>query len=546
MSHCRVLLVDDMPATLQALARLLRVEGCAVVTAASRREALQHFRSHRFHVAVIDVQLDPDNPKNRDGLRLMRDIKQIDPTTAVIILTRYADTKLVTEVLKPVTSRHSVYQLSRNLAAACLDKNSAELRNLGRTVRDVFDEFVSINGALHIDDPANLLDVIPKRLRFTSASKPPHDELREEADELLRKLFHDWDRVQLQPLSQQNGGYSKTIVFQVQPYSAGDPGALLIAKLGDHKLIEQEVTRYRQLIEGRVSNNRTPVAIRPAHRTRTMGGIVYTFIGLGGRVYDFADFYQQVDNDKQIDKVITNLFSDTLALQHGSTGAIRTRHDMRDYYVKKLRLDQAELAEKLDELLKLANARYKSVEDTKFWLADGTRMVNPLTYARSNDFTANYFETIIHGDLHAHNVLIDRHLDTWLIDFADADRGPRLQDYVSFETSLAVENVGCDDPALLHEWARVLYMARFIQMPELSDKLMRHSGMKKAHRAIVTLRRLGLNRPTDTLEEAEKTYLHGLFFTMLRLMTVKFLPPTRRLLALFAASYIAQRLQASR
>lgn len=543
-SECRVLVVDDMPETLRVLQRLLTIEGYEVVTAASYDEAMHLCDTTRFHVAIVDVRLDANDPSNRDGLRLMQDLKNLDPSTAIIILTSHADMTLAQSLVKPVTNRLNVYQMSPNLAADFIAKSPETLRELNQRVRTVVNDVVGLNWLLDIHDQSGLIDTIPHRLRFVDMPKPPEDQLREEALELLRKLFNEWEKVEVYPLSKQSGGYSKTIVFQVRPWAHGDPGEFAIVKMGQHTLIEQEIIQYRYFVEGRVSNHRSPAVIRPAYRTRSIGGIVYTFIGLGGKIHDFADFYYHTNNSKIIAKVIENLFVETLSLQHSRTGAVQSRRSMRQYYEQKLRLKPDELLTKSGALLTEAGILYKSIKGEKFWLPDGKPIPNPLHHMYTADFNANYFETVIHGDLHTHNVLIDRRLDTWLIDFADTGRGPLLQDYAAFETSLVVEMVECEDRDLLRDWAHALYTADYIVNPPLPAHLKAIPAIAKAHQAVQTVRGLALRERFGFMGEAEKTYLIGLFFTMLRLTTVQFLNPVKRAHALLAAAFIAERLQA--
>jgi CheY-like chemotaxis protein len=76
-------------------------EGYDVCSASSREEALQMLESQPCDVAVVDVRLDEADEDNRDGLLLMREINERFPGTAVIILTGYADVKMVRDALQP-------------------------------------------------------------------------------------------------------------------------------------------------------------------------------------------------------------------------------------------------------------------------------------------------------------------------------------------------------------------------------------------------------------------------------------------------------------
>jgi CheY-like chemotaxis protein len=97
----RVLVVDDIPDVRATLSGLLFDEGYDVCSSSSREEALQTLAAQPCDVAVVDVRLDEADEDNRDGLVLMREINERFPNTAVIILTEYADVKMVRDALQP-------------------------------------------------------------------------------------------------------------------------------------------------------------------------------------------------------------------------------------------------------------------------------------------------------------------------------------------------------------------------------------------------------------------------------------------------------------
>ena len=93
--HGRVLVVDDDPAMLRAVERILApvhdVRG-----AASGEEALRAFRAQPFDVAIIDIRM-----PGMDGFQLTRAIKEARPATEVILVTgsiSELDEKLVRSV----------------------------------------------------------------------------------------------------------------------------------------------------------------------------------------------------------------------------------------------------------------------------------------------------------------------------------------------------------------------------------------------------------------------------------------------------------------
>ena len=96
-----ILVVDDLPDPRATIHGLLEDAGYVVHSVSNKEEALRVLDSEHFQVAVLDVRLDEWDEDNRDGLYLMHEINNIDPMVAIIILTGYADVKMVQEALQP-------------------------------------------------------------------------------------------------------------------------------------------------------------------------------------------------------------------------------------------------------------------------------------------------------------------------------------------------------------------------------------------------------------------------------------------------------------
>jgi CheY-like chemotaxis protein len=127
-----VLIVDDIRDVRLTLQGLLGDEGYHVCVASNRFEALEMIETRDIKVAVLDVRLDETNSDNQEGLVLMREIKEKFPAIAVIVLTGYADIKMVREALQPRQDGHS-------LAFSFLEKT--EISQLVNTVRRAFEHF---------------------------------------------------------------------------------------------------------------------------------------------------------------------------------------------------------------------------------------------------------------------------------------------------------------------------------------------------------------------------------------------------------------------
>ncbi len=92
-----ILLVEDNPRFLNALADRIRLQGYEPLTALDGKEALDILQTKTVHLAIIDQRL-PD----MDGLDLIARVKEIDSTIPSSLLTGHGDAKLkeATEALE--------------------------------------------------------------------------------------------------------------------------------------------------------------------------------------------------------------------------------------------------------------------------------------------------------------------------------------------------------------------------------------------------------------------------------------------------------------
>jgi CheY-like chemotaxis protein len=84
-----LLLVDDNPRFLNALADRIRLQGFEPLTALNGNDALEIMQTTAIHLAIVDQRL-PD----MDGLDLIGRLKEMDNTIPSTLLTGYGDAKL--------------------------------------------------------------------------------------------------------------------------------------------------------------------------------------------------------------------------------------------------------------------------------------------------------------------------------------------------------------------------------------------------------------------------------------------------------------------
>lgn len=82
----RILAVDDDELALDTLAELLRMSGHSVLTASEGRAGVEIFRNELPDLVITDIRM----PK-MDGLEVLRQIREIDDSVPVVVVTGHGD-----------------------------------------------------------------------------------------------------------------------------------------------------------------------------------------------------------------------------------------------------------------------------------------------------------------------------------------------------------------------------------------------------------------------------------------------------------------------
>src|SRR5438552_19013240 len=131
MSQGHVLIVDDDPALLQALAEALRIRiaGLTVDTAESGAAALEQITARDYDAIVADIKM-----PGMDGLDPLAEIRTHRPDTPTLMITGHGEHDLVVHALRSGAYDFIQKPIDRDYFVASL-RRAIEMRELSRRVK---------------------------------------------------------------------------------------------------------------------------------------------------------------------------------------------------------------------------------------------------------------------------------------------------------------------------------------------------------------------------------------------------------------------------
>jgi DNA-binding NtrC family response regulator len=130
----RILLVDDEVHLLESLTRVLAIKKIAVKTARDGREALDILGREQFDVIVLDVRMPV-----MDGIAALREIRQTDVLTPVLLLTGHADLNCVTEAMRSGGTDYLLKPCNVDELVSAIE-NAFERKTIGMEVAEKTDK----------------------------------------------------------------------------------------------------------------------------------------------------------------------------------------------------------------------------------------------------------------------------------------------------------------------------------------------------------------------------------------------------------------------
>src|SRR5512135_3165333 len=95
----KALVVEDDRSWQQILNELLSDCDLEVEIAGSLEEAILHLKAQPHRLAVVDLSLSPKDHNNLDGLRVLDEVRRLDPNCRTILLTGFATVELAVSAL---------------------------------------------------------------------------------------------------------------------------------------------------------------------------------------------------------------------------------------------------------------------------------------------------------------------------------------------------------------------------------------------------------------------------------------------------------------
>lgn len=126
----KILVVDDEVGPREAIRMILKGR-YNVMTASDAKEALDIFSKDRLDLVLLDIKM-----PERDGISVLKDIKQKDPDTEVILITAYATVETAREAIRLGALDYLIKPFDKDDVINVVERGLQKRRNLERSRLD--------------------------------------------------------------------------------------------------------------------------------------------------------------------------------------------------------------------------------------------------------------------------------------------------------------------------------------------------------------------------------------------------------------------------
>lgn len=184
----QILIVDDDAGMRSTLSDILIEEGYAVVSYGKGVEALSWLKKNQFDIVILDIKL-PDI----DGMKLLEEIRQLNPESGVIVITGYASVETAVAAIKEDAYAYVVKPFIVDELKAVIRKALRQIR-LSLENKGLIDQLQRSNRDLErANEKLKELDLMKTRFlaNMSHELRTPLNSIIGFTEILLDKLFGD-------------------------------------------------------------------------------------------------------------------------------------------------------------------------------------------------------------------------------------------------------------------------------------------------------------------------------------------------------------------
>ncbi len=257
---------------------------------------------------------------------------------------------------------------------------------------------------------------------------------------LSRKLYDDSARIVVKML---HGAYSAE-TFQVDSYDReGRRMRPTVLKIAGRDIISREAERCTNYSLPYIMNNSAMVLGTVNFCDK--GALRYNFVGIGGEgtKLEWLTHYFNTMQVEQLEMLFDKIFLKILNPWYGQP----VKKEIQQYREHDPRITF------FPNLCEVAEKELDISSDDKYIVLDGIdiEQINPYwflkyEYKRREEKTVDYNVSVCHGDLNMQNILLDKDMNVYLIDFSETRPRAVVSDFARLEAIFMIESALLDTP----------------------------------------------------------------------------------------------------
>lgn len=520
----RVLVVDNNERISQSYKRLILHWGFAPVLAAGRGNKLidnaKYIARHeRCQFAIVDMRLMDDlDPEDISGIEL---ISHLQPAICIQV-SASADLEYSQKSLKAgavaFLGKDQGPQPLKDILTQQAQKRCANIRRLEI-------------------GPPEMIDYISNAFSKYVPSDY-HDQILDTLSELFPKAKTlTLDKIGTNAQSPQHSSVPrpKSVVLRVRE----DDREPVIVKLARRHKIEIEKQKYDDFIDDRLVGQYKTI-LSKSTVLWDIGGAELTNVGVSAR--SFSDMLKS-DSVENLVQCLERFFTRTWS-SHYNKAAPKENISLFKLYCEVWGPEWAERAKTLKDFdpAKIMGANRWAVAGAPHpiqWFLERISE-NPSHDASHIDQT---FTAVTHGDLHGDNLLVDEHLNAWVIDFERSGPGHVLQDFIELESDI-INRLDCGPQHIEKFYTLCIAICQPTELNSLPEIVPAKAPQNQYGKAVLVINHLRRLARLCTPVTSTREYLLGLFFnTIFRATLIEENHITCQHRALMLASILAHRLE---